>query len=264
MTADARDAQPSDGAAKSAQVVDHLLGLMQDAGLAPHDRLPTERDLAAELGVSRLTVRRAIGLLETQGRVYRVQGAGTFVADDRISKSLELTGFSEDMRSRGMVPGSSRVEISRIAAGAKFGYRLHLPPSAQVVHIFRIRTADGIPMCIENAYFNADLLPEDLTLGPTDSLYALMSSQGLDRQPHHADQRIEATVLSEEDALRLAVPPFSPALMVDRTVFNVRDEPIEFARSMYRADRFSFEVTIQRQAHLQAGSAPRPSASTAQ
>lgn len=232
---------------KTELVMEHVLGLV-DSGMSPHDKLPTEREFASDLGVSRLTVRRAIGQLETGGRIYRVQGAGTFVADKRITKTLELTGFSEDMRSRGMVPGSSVVEISRLAAGASLSYRLNVSPSSEIALVHRVRTADDVPMCVENAYFRGDLIPEGLVLGPRDSLYERIATRGTDAQPHHAHQSIQATVLTEADARHLDVPPFSAALVVERTVLNIRDEPIEFARSYYRADRFSFEITVDRSA----------------
>ncbi len=235
----------SPAGSKTGLVMDHVLGLIDD-GMSPRDKLPTERELASALGVSRLTVRRAIGQLDTEGRIYRVQGAGTFVADKRITKTLELTGFSEDMRSRGMVPGSSVVEISRLAAGARLSYLLHVPPSSEIVLVHRVRTADGVPMCVENAYFRGDLIPKDLVLGPRDSLYERMATRGADSQPHHAHQSIQATVLTAADAQLLNVPPFSAALVVERTVLNIRNEAIEFARSLYRADRFSFEITVDR------------------
>ncbi len=93
------DAQHS----KSERLRQHLVEVI-GRGLEPHSRLPTERDLATEFDVSRLTVRRALDRLEHDGLVYRVQGAGTFVAAPRIAKSVELTSFSEDMRARGLEP----------------------------------------------------------------------------------------------------------------------------------------------------------------
>ena len=125
---------------KADQVRNHVLRLVEDQG--PHGKLPTERELAEELAVSRLTVRRVLDGLEYERRVYRIQGAGTFVSEAQISKSLELTSFSEDMRSRGMpAPGSRVVKLEETAAGARWGQALSLSPAEKVFHIARVRNS---------------------------------------------------------------------------------------------------------------------------
>jgi GntR family transcriptional regulator len=134
---------------KADRVRGHVLRLVEDQG--PHGKLPTERELAEELAVSRLTVRRVLDGLEYEHRVYRIQGAGTFVSEPHISKSLELTSFSEDIPSRGMTPGSPVVKVEETSAGARWGQALSLSPADKVFHIARVRTADGQPMCLEDA-----------------------------------------------------------------------------------------------------------------
>jgi GntR family transcriptional regulator len=224
----------------------HLLEML-NSGMVPHDKLSTERDLAEAFSVSRLTVRRVLDRLEREGRVYRIQGAGTFVSEPRIAKSVELTSFSEDMRSRGLAPGSLSVEIERVPAGAKVGYALRTSPAAAVVHIRRVRTADGEPMCLENCYLPGHLIPEDITLSPRDSLYAQLTDRYNVRLAR-ADQTIKVTVLSPGDAEALHVPPFSPAFRVERVAYDARGQAIELAESLYRGDRYSYELTIFREA----------------
>lgn len=231
--------------AKSEQLRQHLVDLLL-GGLAPHERLPTERSLAEEFSVSRLTVRRVLDQLEREGRVYRVQGSGTFASEPRIHKSVELTSFSEDMRSRGLRPGSLEVGSERIPAGADIGYALQISPSSQVLHIRRVRTADDEPMCLEHCYLPGELVPDDL--GPEElhgSLYEALSARyGLTL--HRAEQTIKATVLDPDDAQALGAPPFSPAFLVQRTGFDARGRAIERADSLYRGDRYSYQLTIYR------------------
>lgn len=234
------------GVPKSELLRRHLLEML-NTGTVPHDKLPAERDLAGTFSVSRLTVRRVLDRLEHEGRVYRIQGAGTFVSEPRIAKSVELTSFSEDMRSRGLVPGSLFVESERIPAGAEVGYALGISPAAVVVHIRRVRTADGEPMCLENCYLPGHLVPEDMVLAPHNSLYAQLT-ESYNIRLTRADQTIRVTVLNPADAEALHVPPFSPAFRVERVGYDARGQAIERAESLYRGDRYSYQLTIFREA----------------
>ncbi len=233
-----------DGSIRKSELVrQHLLALIED-GLGPHDKLPTERQLADMLNVSRLTVRRALGDLTTENLVYRVQGSGTFVRPSRIAKSIELTSFSEDMRSRGLVPGSSAIEVYEEPAGAQLAAVLELSPGTPVTSVRRVRTADGAPMCLEQIQVPTHVAPgltrEDLA----GSLYELLAARYgivIDR----ADQSIRATVLDADDADRLGVPAYSPAFEVRRIAIDNRGRPIERAVSLYRGDRYSYDLTVQ-------------------
>src|SRR5437868_1337642 len=116
----------SHAAAESPHKHEHVRQQLLDAmtALHPRDPLPPERELATRFGVSRMTIRQAIAALVSSGHVYRVQGAGTYVADPTISKSLELTGFSEDMIARGLRPSSRVLAAEVVAAGAEIGQAL--------------------------------------------------------------------------------------------------------------------------------------------
>ncbi|MFV2088321.1 GntR family transcriptional regulator [Micromonospora sp. LOL_021] len=222
----------------------HLQTLIE-RDLAPDERLPTERDLAQEFGVSRMTVRQALERLENERLVYRVRGAGTFVARPAITKSIELTSFSDDMRRRGLAPGSHLRTAESIPAGASVGFALGLSPADEVVHLERVRTADGVPMCIEHTYLAAALVPKLLERPFDNSLYDLL------RDHYHlrlvrAEQSIRATVLDEATAALLQVPAFSPALLVERTAYDQRNRPVERAMSTYRGDRYAFEIEVVR------------------
>lgn len=217
-------------------------------GLKPHQKLPTERELAESLNVNRLTIRHALSELERDGIIYRVQGSGTFVSASQISKSFEFTSFSEDMRMRDMTPGSLSAKIDVEPAGMKVGYALGLSPTTPVVHVRRVRTANDAPMCVEDVCIPHSLVPglESGILG--DSLYEDLANR-FAIQVERADQTIQATVLNESDADELLVPPFSPAFLVQRTAFDTRGRPVEYAESLYRGDRYSYSVSISRSTH---------------
>ncbi|MFB7084917.1 GntR family transcriptional regulator [Streptomyces sp. NPDC056296] len=224
------------------------LSKMIDDGLAPHEALPSERELMQRFAVSRMTVRRAVERLAQEGRVYRVQGAGTFVADPAtISKSLHLTSFSEDIRARRMVPGSRLLQLERTGADMVCARDLFVEPGAPLVHIARLRLADDEPMCLENAWLPEAYVPGLVDQGEPDSLYQLLSRAGV--APESADQTIRATVLDSEQARLLEVPPHFPALLVQRITRDARGRAVERAESLYRADRYDFRVTVFRERH---------------
>jgi GntR family transcriptional regulator len=222
--------------------------LLQDmTGLHPRSPLPTERELASRYEVSRATVRQALNALEQSGTVYRVQGAGTFVAGPHVSKSLSLTSFSEDMRMRGLRPSSHLLAADEVPADAVVAEDLQIPAAASVVRLVRVRLADDSPMCLETAYLPAARVPGLLESGLGTSLYDLLERRyGL--RLCRADQRLDAVTVTGADAGLLAVPPGAPALRVHRVSFDERDQSVERTTSLYRADRYDMQFAIRRAA----------------
>jgi GntR family transcriptional regulator len=229
---------------KSEALYTHVLALIGEA-LEPHEKLPTERELTEQFSVSRLTVRQVLSRLESEGRVYRKQGSGTFVSEPRIGKSLELTSFSEDMRARGLSPGSRDVLVQRKHAGPSVGFSLGLSPRDEVIHVRRVRTADQTPMCIEDSYLPANLAGGLFDTAIEGSLYELLASRFRIRL-ERAEQTVHATVLEAEAARLLEAAEFSPALEVRRVGFDASGRRIEYCRSLYRGDRYFYDLTVYR------------------
>jgi GntR family transcriptional regulator len=142
---------------KHDMVRERLLDLIED--LAVGEVMPPERHLSADLGVARMTLRRAMDDLVAEGYLSRQQGRGTFVAKPKISQPLTMTSFSEDMRRRGMQPDSRTLSITVTAAGARIGRRLGTSPGEQILKVSRLRLADGEPMAIETLHVPARLVP---------------------------------------------------------------------------------------------------------
>ena len=202
------------------------------------DAIPSERQLSIELGVSRLTLRAALDELVREGRLTRRRGAGTFVAEPKVAKGMTITSFSDDMRQRGLTPGSRTLEFRTIPAGARLGRILHVSPSEPVLSVKRLRLADGEPMAVELLHVPAVLFP-GLTAHDLEesSFYDLLGDRyGIEIVG--GTQTVEPTVTNEEESGALGVPLHSPALLFERITRSAGGEIVEFTSSIYRGDRY--------------------------
>jgi GntR family transcriptional regulator len=237
---------PTDRAQKREQLKRGLQAILQQTGDGM--RLPPERELAERLGVARETLRRALQEMQAEGVLQRRQGAGTFVAGQSWVKPLLLRSFTEDMRERGLLASSVLLSTRTQRADAKVATKLKAVPGSQVFEIRRLRLANGEPMALEHAFLRVDRLPGfDPACLATQSLYEVLArDHGI--QVRNAAQEIQATVVTEDEACLLDVAAFSPALLVERQVFSTEGEPVEYGKSLYRADRYRFEVNVGRAA----------------
>jgi GntR family transcriptional regulator len=229
---------------KQAETRGRVLDLIER--LEVGEAIPSERQLSADLGVSRLTVRAALDELVREGHLLRRRGAGTFVSEPKIAQELTMTSFTEDMRRRGMVPASRTLELRTAPAGAWLGRTLHVSPSEPIVVIKRLRLADNETMAIETLHVRATLVPglsaEDLE---DHSFYELLTERyGLDIVG--GLQTIESTVTNEEESDVLGVPLHSPALLFERTTRSRAAEVVEYVRSIYRGDRYRLVTELSR------------------
>ncbi|MCG8422603.1 MAG: GntR family transcriptional regulator [Proteobacteria bacterium] len=214
---------------------------VREGAVGEEQALPSERELATGLGVSRVTVRKAIaGLVEERLLVQR-QGAGTFVSP-RVEQPLSrLTGFTEDMHARGMSPGLKWLDRSAGTATPQEALALELAPGSLVTRLYRIRTADGKPMCLEHATVPRSVLPDPQSV--TNSLYEALERVHL--RPVRALQRLRAELFSIEQAHLLGVQPGSACLYIERRSYVADGRPIEFVRSHYRGDSYDFIAELQ-------------------
>ena len=224
------------------------------------DAIPSERLLGTELGVSRLTVRAALDELVREGYLTRRRGAGTFVAEPKVQKGMNVTSFSDDMRQRGLTPASRTLEFRTVPAGARLGRILHVSPSEPVLAIKRLRLADGEPMAVELLHVREALFPgltaTELEAG---SFYDMLEGRyGIEIVG--GTQTVEPTVTNEEESETLGVPLHSPALLFERITHSPNDDVVEFTTSIYRGDRYRIvsELGVGGRSSLPLGLAPRP------
>src|SRR5438270_4637642 len=174
-----------------------VLELIRQLGVGT--AIPSERQLSADLGVSRLTVRAALDELAREGYLVRRRGSGTYVQQPKISQQLTMTSFSEDMRRRGMAAGSETLSLSRQLAGARHGRFLNVSPGEEVVVVKRLRLADGVSMAIETLHIPASVVPGVGSSDLEGSFYELLRARyGVEIAS--ATQQIEPTVTNEDEA----------------------------------------------------------------
>ena len=207
---------------------------IQSRQLLQDDAIPAERDLAEDFDVSRITVRKAIDGLVTEGLLTRRRGAGTFVAS-RVEKSFsKLSSFSEDMISRGRKPHSEWVSKSMGAVTPEEALSLGLSPGALVYRFQRIRFADGMTMALEQSAIPGYCLPSLEVV--TTSLYQALEKTG--HRPVRALQRLRAVNFTQEQADRLMVKPGDAGLFIERRGFLADGRTAEFTQSWYRGDAY--------------------------
>jgi len=208
--------------------------------LGPDDALPSERQLAEDLGVSRITVRKAIDGLAAEGLLVSRQGSGNFVCT-RIEKNFaKLTSFSEDMRARGRTPRSAWLKRSEGTVTPEESLKLALSPGTLVYRFHRLRFADDEPMSIELATIVASCLPSLAAV--EDSLYDALERAG--NRPVRALQRLHSMLLGAEQAKLLKAKAGDAGLFVERLGYLRDGRAIELSRSYYRGDTYDFVAEL--------------------
>jgi len=219
--------------------------------------IPSERQLSADLGVSRLTVRAALDDLARDGYLVRRRGSGTFVSEPKIAQELTMTSFTEDMRSRGMKPASKTLSLDVVPAGAQLGRFLHVSPSEPVVVVKRLRLADRETMAIETLHVREALVPglsgDELE---NHSFYELLRER-YGTVIADGVQTIEPTVTNAEESEALGVPLHSPAFLFERFTRDGEGNVVEFVHSIYRGDRYRIVTDLSTQPEARDARAPR-------
>jgi GntR family transcriptional regulator len=231
MTVPRAPVKPGRGPAH-AQIESALEHAIERGRLAPGDRLPAERTLAERYGVSRMTLRQALGALEQRGRLTRSKGryGGTYVAEPK----LELAGtsaLSDQLRGLGVAAGArvrSAVERDAEPDETMLG--------ARVFAIERVRLANGEPVALERGAYAAEAFPGLLDNPLEGSLYELIRAQ-YDEVPVRAVERLEPGLAREDEADALGIDVGAPVMLVERTAFSAAGRALERSRDVFRGDR---------------------------
>ena len=231
MTLPKAPVKPGRGPAH-AQIEVALEHAIDGGKLVPGARLPAERALAQRFGVSRMTLRQALGELERQGLLIRSKGryGGTFVAE----RKLELAGtsaLSDQLRELGLAAGA-RV-LSALERAAEPHERAL---GRRVYAIERVRLANGEAVALERGAYAADVFPGLIDEPLDSSLYELIRGRYKD-VPIRAAERLEPALAQPSDAEALGIEAGAAVMLVERTAYAANGRPVEISRDVFRGDR---------------------------
>lgn len=228
-----------------------IINGLHEGFICPGDRLPSESELSDKLKISPITVKRALDDLRRQGLVYRIQGRGTFVADqNKIPLPLtRLFSLTELTLERGMTPTRQTLQIAEQPASLRLAQRLNLEAETKVIKLVRLRLMDNIPLVIETTFLPSAVFPNFLSVY-TDHipLYELLSKY-YQQEVVRAQDLIHPILLRSYEANMLGVPAGALAFLFQRLAFNAAGQPLESTKSIVRSDLICISVEHIRERH---------------
>lgn len=208
----------------------------------PGQAIPSERQLSADYGVSRATVRAAVGGLVADGMLERVQGLGTFAVHPRLESHLHLASFTDDMRRRGATPSTRVLTLAAHVPPPEVATALALGTRERAWQVERLRLADDEPMALETGWYPEALFPDLDAHDLTDSLYRLLADQ-YGRVIDAAAQTLWAQTPTPRLVELLALPDATPTLVFQRRS-TAQGVPVEHVTSYYRGDRYRIHMDL--------------------
>jgi GntR family transcriptional regulator len=223
------------------QIAEGLIGRIEAGYLAPGDQLAPERELSEQLGVNRMTLRRALRVLEAEGLVIRKHGVGTFVAETKIDRPMDVVfRFSRGMQKRGLTPGARLISLERVILDASMARELGIPASALAYRIFRLRSINQEPVLLEGYTIPVERFPAlDRYDLEKRSLYEIMETE-FGVTIANARQSFEPVLASDFEAELLSIPVGAPLMLEKRLSLDMTGVPVEYGKDRYRGDRFRF------------------------
>lgn len=220
-----------------------IVQLIEEGAFTPSNRIPSEVKLAEILGVSRVTVREGLRLLEEDGLIIRRQGVGTFTKDYQSLKGnpLEIDlSVTEVIELAGFKAGTSSFKLQKTSADKLIAKKLSIKAGSPVFIIERVRTADERPVV-----YTIDVFSKDIVRGSFKKFSGSLSK--LLRERH--DQKIE---YSKAEIIPILVKPYIakkleiktnvPLLLIEEIDYSIQDHPILYCREYWAAELFSFTI----------------------
>jgi GntR family transcriptional regulator len=229
------------------QIREELRARILDRTYAPHGKLPSESELMAAFGVSRITVRQALRDLHKEGLIFSIQGKGCFVTKPKAVQELaRLQGFGEAMAQRGYETYSRVIFFEEVPARPAVASALGVEPEALVIELQRVRYLSRTPVSLDVSFFpleigrrlaHADLISRDV--------FAVLEND-LGLRLRAADLTLEATTADAVLSRHLAVAQGAPILRIERLTYVDGERPIDFEYLYYAGDAHQYRIRIER------------------
>lgn len=229
------------------QIKDYIRLNIQNGVFAVNGRIPSERQLAKQFNVNRLTVNKALSQLSQEGTIYTRVGKGTYVSPIRTVQALEsLMSFSEDMHGRGKKASSKVLYAEVVHADEECAKALSILPGTEIVILHRLRMADLLPVALEHSHIIYALCPGILDKHDFshESLYGVLRDEYHLRMTY-ANQTIEAQTAGNAEQAALGTGPCTSILRITRVTYNDDDQPVEYVRAAYRGDCYKFHTVLR-------------------
>lgn len=218
---------------------------IRSGNLKPGDIIPPEQKLCSELGVSRGTVRMAIGELVQEGVLRREQGRGTFLVGPRLDKSLlAYFKFAQRDTSEEIIPESKILKIENVSPPLEVAKALEITSKETVVRIKRLRTVKGVPFIFQVSFFPKKQFPRlDRINTNVPSLYDFIGNRyGIHIMA--VEEYLTAALADDEARKMIGLKVGAPVIIIERIAFSTHEKPVEFRRSVGRADRYHYRVRL--------------------
>jgi GntR family transcriptional regulator, N-acetylglucosamine utilization regulator len=222
------------------QIAEAIGSLLVSGVLPPGYALPTERVLCAQFGISRMTLRQAMSLLDREGLINSRRGVGTVVTHSRlIRQQQEVRSFSEEIRARGGRPESRLISLDLAIPTPSVRDFFELHEQQKVYEVQRVRLKDCEPLALEIARLPERLCPglERFDLAKSSLYEVLEQSYGL--RPETCNEEISAETPSSQQRKLLSLKARAAVLVVNRKTYMDDGRPLELTRSVFRGDRYS-------------------------
>jgi len=222
------------------QIADSIRRMVRGGKLDAGAMLPPSEALCRELGISRMTLRQAYGVLEREGLIEAQRGRGTFVTKPRVERTLDrMIGFSEEMRAWGKTASTKLLAFEEIEPR---GDAREFLGNGAVYSIERLRLADAVPMAIERVQIRSEFCPHLQRFNlAKESLYSVLETEyGI--QLGHCDQVISASMPGRGERTLLGIGNRVALLNVTRKSFTAANEPLTFGVTCYRSDLYTAAV----------------------
>ncbi len=228
------------------QLTKRLIEQIETGQLSTGDKLPSERELADALHVSRVTARMAIDILFEKGLVYREKGKGTYVAQPKMRGVRGFSSFSEDAKARGLKPSSKIIRQELIQVDDKMQQTLKIEPDENAVHLVRVRMVDDKPIALQSTFIPYRICPGIDSLNLTNkSLFAVLREEYF-IHPAWTEAIVRARLANSEEAELLQINAGDPVLVVSGLTFTEAFDIVESVTTVYPADNFELYIGRQR------------------